>query len=156
MNEPSNFCPFPCDDPDKAARDMHTPPEPPPVREPPRSLPGFSSSISSSSTSTSSHSSQTSTATKDTENEAPAIVPETDDDAQAHLELRDVVAPDSKDKDDVLHPPYKINNHNSHADLSDKTVRTDIVHAGDHRHYDTHNLFGLSTWRWIHHDFAHN
>ena len=39
MNEPANFCPFPCDDPYAAAKG--NPPEPPPLRAWPRPLPGW-------------------------------------------------------------------------------------------------------------------
>jgi alpha-glucosidase len=41
MNEASNFCPWPCLDPDQFSIDNDMPPAPPPVRDPPRPLPGF-------------------------------------------------------------------------------------------------------------------
>lgn len=41
MNEASNFCVWPCTDPEGWARDDDLPPAPPPVREKPRPLPGF-------------------------------------------------------------------------------------------------------------------
>lgn len=43
MNEPSNFCEWPCSDPEKFAKDSGNPPKPPPVRQNPRPLPGFPS-----------------------------------------------------------------------------------------------------------------
>ena len=41
MNEASNFCPYPCKNPAKFAKENGNPPTPPPVRENPRPLPGF-------------------------------------------------------------------------------------------------------------------
>jgi alpha-glucosidase len=43
MNEATNFCPYPCNDPFGFAKANDLPPAPPPVRAPPRSLPGFPS-----------------------------------------------------------------------------------------------------------------
>lgn len=41
MNEAANFCDWPCSDPEGWARDNDLPPDPPPVRENPREIPGF-------------------------------------------------------------------------------------------------------------------
>ena len=41
MNEPANFCVFPCSDPEEFAEENDDPPAPPPVRTNPRPLPGF-------------------------------------------------------------------------------------------------------------------
>lgn len=42
MNEPANFCDFPCEDPEQSAIDQNMPPTPPPVRpDPVPALPGF-------------------------------------------------------------------------------------------------------------------
>ncbi|KAI5837213.1 alpha-glucosidase [Morchella snyderi] len=41
MNEPTNFCDYPCVDPEQTAIDRGMPPAAPPVRAPPRELPGF-------------------------------------------------------------------------------------------------------------------
>ncbi|KAL2387339.1 hypothetical protein RJZ90_000078 [Blastomyces dermatitidis] len=41
MNEPANFCNYPCKDPEKYAVDNKFPPEPPAVRLNPRPIPGF-------------------------------------------------------------------------------------------------------------------
>ncbi|PGH02775.1 hypothetical protein AJ79_07540 [Helicocarpus griseus UAMH5409] len=41
MNDPANFCNYPCADPEKYAEDFDYPPDPPAVRPNPRPLPGF-------------------------------------------------------------------------------------------------------------------
>lgn len=41
MNEAANFCDWPCLDPDQYSIDEDMPPAPPPVRDPPREIPGF-------------------------------------------------------------------------------------------------------------------
>lgn len=41
MNEPANMCNFPCKDAEKEARQLGMPPEPPPLRDPPRRIPGY-------------------------------------------------------------------------------------------------------------------
>ncbi|KAL7272720.1 hypothetical protein RUND412_004462 [Rhizina undulata] len=41
MNEPTNFCDYPCVDPAQTARDRDVPPVAPPARNPPRPIPGF-------------------------------------------------------------------------------------------------------------------
>ena len=41
MNEASNFCTYPCTDPEGFAKQAHFPPTAPPVRTNPRPLPGF-------------------------------------------------------------------------------------------------------------------
>ena len=135
MNEPSNFCPFPCDDPYEAAKRSGSPPKPPPVRKPPRQLPGFS---------TDSSTEPTEVPTAPNDEEYPEVGGVEDGEAQVPLEPRAPPESRSKDKEDLLYPAYKIKNHWEHADISDKTARTDIVHANGLRTYDTHNLYGLS------------
>jgi alpha-glucosidase len=49
MNEASNFCRFPCQDPAGFASANNFPPNPPPVRSNPRPLPGFPSDFQPSS-----------------------------------------------------------------------------------------------------------
>lgn len=45
MNEPANFCTYPCEDPEKFAIDNKFPPEPPAVRQIPRPIPGLPSTF---------------------------------------------------------------------------------------------------------------
>lgn len=40
----------------------------------------------------------------------------------------------------LLNPPYTI--HNAAGNLSEKTINTDLIHAGGYAEYDTHNLYG--------------
>ncbi|KAI1140562.1 glycoside hydrolase family 31 protein [Hypoxylon sp. FL0543] len=141
MNEPSDFpCYFPCDDPDAAA--VGYPPEPPPVRSPPRPLPGFPCDFQ----------------------------PEGTDCAKIEvksLEIRDgmprayfnnlFISPRQTEGQqkglpgrDLLFPKYAIHNKAANEDswnaaeggISNKTVNTDVIHQNGLAMYDTHNLYG--------------
>lgn len=120
MNEPTNFCHFPCDDPEGEAKKMGNPPTPPPLRDPPRPLPGFN--------------------TSDTRTESSDLNDPGHELGQRPMQLRSRRV-DSKG-DDVLNPPYKI--HNAGGDIRDKTIRPDVVHANGLLEYNTHNLYGTS------------
>ncbi|OTA70412.1 glycoside hydrolase family 31 protein [Hypoxylon sp. EC38] len=142
MNEPSNFpCYFPCDNPDAAAA-VGFPPEPPPVRSPPRPLPGFSCDFQ----------------------------PEGTDCAKTEarsLEIRDSMPrayfnnlvissrqTEGQQKGlpgrDLLYPKYAIHNKAANEDswnaaeggISNKTVNTNVIHQNGLAMYDTHNLYG--------------
>ncbi|KAH6695232.1 alpha-glucosidase [Plectosphaerella plurivora] len=131
MNEPANFCPFPCSDPFGEAARQGYPPRPPPLREQPRPLPGFPTGDAA--------------AIPEPTPDTPAkeeetvfrIQPVEDGNAQAPLEPR------KEHGDDVISPPYKINNKGRQAPLTENTMRTDVVHSGEHRHYDAHNTYGF-------------
>jgi alpha-glucosidase len=43
---------------------------------------------------------------------------------------------------DLLYPAYHIENDAGTGVLSDRTIRTDLIHAGGYAEYDTHNLYG--------------
>lgn len=128
MNEPASFCRSPCSDPEKTAKDRGLPPAPPTVRDPPRNIPGLPNSHSQ-----------------------PTIPKEGNGDQEPlqHLELRS----DSADKraysdvdhagDNLLSPPYRIENHAGDGDLSDLTMDTNLIHASGEWTYDTHNLYGM-------------
>jgi len=115
MNEASNFCSFPCNDPKGYAAANGFPPTPPPVRPgSPIPLPGF-----------------------------PA-------DFQPPTGYGRSLAKRQSTKGsmlglpgrDLLYPPYSIHNAAPNG-LSDKTLNTDLVHAGaGYVEYDTHNLYG--------------
>lgn len=133
MNEPASFCRFPCNDPEKAARDQHKPPNPPPLRTPPRHIPGFPS--------------EQDKATRDEaaqqflnqQSQKPIAPPKRPEDGGAiHVEV-------DHDGDDLLKPPYRIDNHVPTHELSDKTVYTDLQHANGQWTYDAHNLYGTRT-----------
>lgn len=134
MNEPANFCIFPCLNPEEEARRQGMPPEPPPVRLPPRPLPGYNITIPVG-------------ASPDvgSAGEAADGYPPVDpafDQKEQHI-LRDVAG--SKEDGNLLFPPYRIaNGGNARLDLSYRTVDTDVVHYNGLTEYDLHNLYGSS------------
>ncbi|KAJ5625169.1 hypothetical protein N7510_001478 [Penicillium lagena] len=120
MNEASNFCPWPCADPAAFAVYDNLPPTPPPVRTPPYPLPGFPPDFQPSSSSSSKPSGK---------------------------KTREKRAQSGKGKKtglpnrELIDPPYHIAN--AAGSLSNLTIDTDIVHAGEgYVEYDTHNLYG--------------
>jgi alpha-glucosidase len=116
MNEPANFCNYPCNDPEGAAIEQMMPPSRLPPRDPPRTIPGFPSTGNATKSSTSSVTSQT---------------------AEKKIRKRQEASVD------LINPPYSIAN-DAPLGLSDRTVHTDIVHYGGLTEYDTHNLYGTS------------
>lgn len=131
MNEPANFCNFPCDNPDEAARWRNLPPPSPPKKDQPRSIPGFP------------HSSRRERVISWATKWFPAREAQEPLRAPADVEGIAYVEVDHKG-DDLLHPPYRIHNHQGNGDLSDQTVRTDAQHANGLWEYDTHNIYGAS------------
>jgi alpha-glucosidase len=137
MNEPANMCRFPCKYPSREAEKMKLPPDPPPLRKPPRDLPGFSSDLVFATNTANFH--------------QPSALTEarTDhEDIMGSLEFnytRNYDADTYHNKDDLLHPPYFVHNGGPSGELSDLTVRTDIQHANGLWEYDIHNLYGTST-----------
>ncbi|KAJ5746908.1 uncharacterized protein N7511_008604 [Penicillium nucicola] len=131
MNEASNFCPYPCKNPAQYALDNDLPPAPPAVRKPPRRIPGFPGDFQPASSKrvkrgvevqrslslgSRSHGHGTNGAGKKG--------------MKIGLEDRD-----------LINPPYEIAN--EAGGISNKTIDTDIVHAGEgYAEYDTHNLYG--------------
>ncbi|KAK1139361.1 hypothetical protein N8T08_000812 [Aspergillus melleus] len=113
MNEASNFCPWPCKNPEQYAVENDLPPAAPPVRPgSPRPLPGFPPSFQPSSAKRSSKRASSGKGHK------------------IGLPGRD-----------LINPAYKIQN--AAGSLSNKTIDTDIIHAGEgYADYDTHNLYG--------------
>jgi len=111
MNEASNFCVYPCNDPAGYAMTNGFPPTPPPVRPgSPIPLPGFPADF------------QPSTGYRLGKRQTTG--------SMIGLPGRD-----------LLNPPYQI--HNAAGALSQKTLNTDLVHAGaGYVEYDTHNLYG--------------
>nr|BAD08418.1 alpha-glucosidase [Sarocladium implicatum] len=152
MNEPSSFpCFFPCDDPYGSAKGY--PPEPPPVREFPRELPGFPCALQPEGTecedgsvagSSKRDTSLLHTAeyiardTKFNNLRAPALPRQSDGDQKG--------LPDR----DLLYPEYAIHNKAAFKDswnaaeggISNKTVLTDVIHQNGLAEYDVHNLYG--------------
>ncbi|KAJ5268560.1 hypothetical protein N7505_004318 [Penicillium chrysogenum] len=131
MNEASNFCPYPCKNPAEYAQQNNLPPVPPPVRSPPRHIPGFPADFQPGSSSTGPFS-------KYRVKRGDAV-----------LGLRSVGKKGSRVKAkkvglpgrDLINPPYQIAN--AAGSISNKTIDTDIIHAGEgYAEYDTHNLYG--------------
>lgn len=119
MNEASNFCPWPCKDPEQYSKDNDLPPAAPPVRSPPRPIPGFPGDFQ----------------------------PPKASSKRSLNERRDSNAKGKKaglPGRDLINPPYKIAN--AAGSISNKTIDTDLVHAGGKGYveYDTHNLYGTS------------
>lgn len=130
MNEAANFCPYPCENPAEYAEQNDLPPASPPVRSPPRHIPGFPADFQPGSSS---------------ESHSPRV---TRDDAVKARSVRDK-RKHSKGKKiglpgrDLINPPYQIAN--EAGSISNKTIDTDIIHAGaGYAEYDTHNLYGTS------------
>ncbi|KAI5861217.1 glycoside hydrolase family 31 protein [Durotheca rogersii] len=147
MNEPSNFpCFFPCDDPDTAA--IGYPPEPPPVRSPPRPLPGFSCDFQPEGTDCTTIEARTAPQTRDVALSLPSR------NKLANLVPRLVPTENGQGKGipgrDLLFPKYAIHNKAAWTDdwnagqggISNKTVNTDLIHQNGLTMYDTHNLYG--------------
>ena len=122
MNEASNFCDYPCSDPQGYARDNGFPPTPPPVRPgSPIPLPGFPSDF------------QPSTGY----GYSPSISKRQSNNGTTPQNGSMLGLPNR----DLINPPYQI--HNFAGGLSNKTLNTDLVHAGaGYAEYDTHNLYG--------------
>jgi alpha-glucosidase len=125
MNEPSNFCEYPCDDPTaKTAQD-------------PISLTSRDESA------------EQSLGTKKVRNveelaQSPSQKEVRRKDDLAQAKTRELVKrQDSGSKKglpgrDLISPLYKINN--AMGSLSNKTANTDLIHQGGWTEYDTHNL----------------
>jgi alpha-glucosidase len=138
MNEPSNFpCPYPCDHPEATAKEAGFPPKPPPLRVPPRPLPGFPSEFQP--------------PTSKSKREAIANVDGTVIERE-YFELPRLTRSMSKRAApgssmglpgrDLINPKYTIQN--AAGSISNLTVDTDIVHENGYVEYDTHNLYGTS------------
>ncbi|KAK9446292.1 uncharacterized protein VB005_00137 [Metarhizium brunneum] len=141
MNEPSNFpCNFPCDDPYAAAEGY--PPPAPPVRAPPRPLPGWPCELQPANATDCYRSAA---APPPPSPEPPAIAP-------APRAAAAAAAGDQKGLPgrDLLYPRYAIHNKAAYEDawngaqggLSNHTVNTDVRHQNGLAMYDTHNLYG--------------
>ncbi|KAB5511387.1 family 31 glycosyl hydrolase [Coniochaeta sp. 2T2.1] len=149
MNEPSNFpCNFTCDNPAAAA--VGFPPDPPPVRSPPRPLPGWPCDFQP-------------PGTDCKRSEPVALLP------AAHPEIRSLPQSPREENTalvsrqgqgngqqlglpgrDLLFPKYAIHNKAAFMDswnaaqggISNHTVNTDLIHENGLAEYDTHSIYG--------------
>ncbi|KAJ5162010.1 hypothetical protein N7492_007402 [Penicillium capsulatum] len=116
MNEASNFCTWPCKDPKAYSTENNLPPAPPAPRDPPRHIPGFPADFQPKSSSN--HAKRSGKQRRDTKGKKTGLVDR-----------------------DLINAAYKIAN--AAGSLSNKTIDTDIIHAGKgYAEYDTHNLYG--------------
>lgn len=112
------------------------PPTPPPVREPPRALPGFNTSGPST--------------PSPPDSDLMWVPPMVDlghsegggGSEAVQYRLGGRAFRDLHQDEDVLNPPYMIDNRA--GKMSDLTVFTDVEHYDGLRQYDTHNLYGMS------------
>ncbi|KAK3328533.1 glycoside hydrolase family 31 protein [Cercophora scortea] len=153
MNEPSNFpCNFPCSDPDASA--VGFPPTPPPVRSPPRPLPGWPCEFQPAGTSCK----RSSDSVLGLDAAVYSVLPP-DDAASISVSARAAVASGKQlglPGRDLLYPKYAIHNKAAFQDswnaaqggISNHTVNTDVIHQNGLAEYDVHNLFGtmMSTY----------
>ncbi|KAK6866091.1 alpha-glucosidase [Apiospora arundinis] len=130
MNEPANMCRYPCLDPADEAKRIGVPADPPPLRDPPRALPGFNISGPEHPSYTLDSSWSQATYKAYTENT---------DTPQQILGPRNA---DAYEEEGLLSPPYAIHNGGPSGKISDLTVPTNIVHANGMLEYDIHNLYG--------------
>lgn len=124
MNEAANFCDWPCSDPVAYAQENNLPPDPPPVRPNPGSLTGFPAVFQSG------NRDKRNTKTARTYRQSRQLLKN-----GTRLGLRGR---------ELIDPPYKIAN--AAGSLSNKTMNTDLIHANGLAEYDTHNLYGTSTY----------
>lgn len=126
MNEPSNFCEYPCTNPEaRASEDM----------------------LKAAGLSSASQSLGTRKAREDekaVENYSNKRVKRTDAPVKVERELVERQSSSASKKGlpnrDLINPKYKINN--AMGSLSNKTANTDLIHQGGWAEYDTHNLYG--------------
>lgn len=138
MNEPSNFCEFPCLDPVAAAEGY--PPPAPPVRAPPRALPGWPCAFQPAGTNC-----------KRLESEHRLSVPE-EAGFVHNAQLPPVNAQTAGtgatslskwyglSGRKLISPPYSIKN--TWGPLPQKSINTSLTHKNGLTLYDTHNLYG--------------
>lgn len=126
MNEPANFCNYPCVNPEAEAIAQGLPPARLPPRDPPRPIPGFPDISPSAG--------------------ELAEIPVFTGVSPRHPEIP--LSGSSEIRFPLYHspgenftfPPYAIGN--AQSSLSDRTVQTDVVHDNGLSEYDTHNLYG--------------
>ncbi|KAF1831896.1 hypothetical protein BDW02DRAFT_504169 [Decorospora gaudefroyi] len=128
MNEPANFCPYPCLDPEAYSEESENPPEPPPVRTSAdgRRIPGFPAGFQPQSNS--------STTRRSLQGRASSSKRQASNNTDELAEHRGLPGRD------LINPEYQINN--AAGSISNKTLATDIQNYDGTYHYDTHNIWG--------------
>ncbi|PKS05387.1 hypothetical protein jhhlp_008762 [Lomentospora prolificans] len=143
MNEAANpFCDFPCDDPETAA--IGYPPEAPQVRQPPRTIEGFSCAFQPNGTRCEEFVDDASVSTQGLPVRRREFQP---DASKGPIDAQKMGLPDR----DLLFPDYAIHNkapnnvswETNNGSISNHTINTDVIHENGLAEYDTHNLYGL-------------
>ncbi|KFG87428.1 alpha-glucosidase [Metarhizium anisopliae] len=144
MNEPSNFCDFPCNNIDEVA--LQYPPPPPLVRSPPRELPGWPCDFQPPGTKCDDNGIKPLPSRKKPRTvylyfpEPMLSIP------PLYFPLMEEVKPGYRpfflgfDNRDLINPPYTINN--AWGVLPQKSLNTSIRHSNGLTLFDTHNLYG--------------
>ncbi|KAH5411779.1 alpha/beta-glucosidase agdC [Parastagonospora nodorum] len=133
MNEPANFCPYPCSDPDAYAAETTAPPKPPAVRQNAdgRQIPGFPAGFQPGSNST--------RRSLDSRDMSPTPIKRFGA-RQASNNSADLAQHAGLPGRNLINPGYQINN--AAGSISNKTMDTDIQNHDGTYHYDTHNFWG--------------
>ncbi|KAF3037266.1 hypothetical protein E8E12_007986 [Didymella heteroderae] len=134
MNEPANFCPYPCADPVAYSEESKNPPEPPPVRPggPGRVIPGFPASLQpGANTNGTKRSLQSRDFNKKLSMPKRSLTGRQSNQTTPRLGLPGR---------DLINPGYEIQN--AAGSISNKTMDTDIRNYDGSYHYDTHNFWG--------------
>ncbi len=130
-------CPYPCDHPEETVKEGGFPPDPPPLRVPPRPLPGFPSEFQP----PKSHNKREAfpDAEKDIVERATFDLPLLAESISKRASPGSAMGLPGRD---LINPKYVIQN--ATGSISNLTVDTDIVHENGYVEYDTHNLYGTS------------
>ncbi|KAH7552291.1 glycosyl hydrolases family 31-domain-containing protein [Bipolaris maydis] len=129
MNEPANFCPYPCSDPEAYSEESKNPPEPPAVRTSAgRQIPGFPAGFQPQSNS--------STARRSVVKGPSSMRPSKRQAPNSAGDAKHLGLPGR----DLINPKYQI--HNEAGSISNRTLATDIKNYDGSYHYDTHNFWG--------------
>lgn len=149
MNEPSNFpCNFPCDDPYAAA--VGFPPPAPPVRSPPRKLPGWPCDFQPAGTDCKrsdaevAHQARSAAAEMENPRAVDVLTRSSEVEPRANGDQKGLPGRD------LLYPKYAIHNKAAYMDswnsdkggISNHTVNTNLKHQNGLTMYDTHNMYG--------------
>lgn len=136
MNEPANFCPYPCPDPDAYSTESKNPPQPLPVRvnADGRQIPGFSAGF------------QPQPPLNSTKRSSPHPQFDSGHVKRSGSKLQASNSSATLEKHlglsgrDLINPGYQISN--ATGSISNKSIDTDIQNYDGTHHYYTHNFWG--------------
>ena len=135
MNEPSNFCPWPCEDPDgflrSPAGDWINPEPPKPIPYNPRPLPGWPEDFQPPKDQSSVSTVEPIVQSAPLELIEPEAIPQSKAVTGPSIGLPDR---------DLLNPKYDIGQ--AEGTISNLTMFTNLFHANGMASYDTHNMYG--------------